>query len=96
MDEIQQLEQQICDFFNIQRDELFSRNKSKTKILAKHFCVFILHKHYSLSTSYLANRYHNSRRWTFDICAQIKSYIKYDKKYQMYYEYLKRYIKKGE
>lgn len=96
-DKAKTIENIVCDFFGLEIEEVFSKNLKRDLVLARHLTIFILHECEKLSIRYLANRYNHSVRSTNRICANIRSYIEYDKKFRNQYYYLLRYMKeKGE
>lgn len=95
-EQLVEIEQRICDFFALPYDEVFSKNLRRDLVLARHFTIYILHKHYDISLNKLSFRYICSRRNIEITCANIDFYIKHDKKYSNYYRCLMQYIKKGE
>ena len=61
-EDIEQVEQIICDFFGTTIEEVYSRNKKSAVVLARHFLIYILNTHYSISYSKLIKRYSRSIR----------------------------------
>lgn len=94
--QIEHVEKQVCDFFVLPIEEVFSKNTKRNLTLARHFVIYILHKHYAVSLNKLASRYDCSRRNIEITCANIGFFIEHDKKYRNYYNCLMQYIKKGE
>ena len=84
--QIENVEQQVCDFFALPIEEVFSKSTRRDLTLARHFVIYILHKHYKVSLSKLANRYKCSKRNIEITCANIGFFVEYDKKYQNYYK----------
>lgn len=93
---IKNVEQQVCDFFALPIEDVFSKNTKRDLTLARHFVIYILHKDFGLSNNELAKRHNCSWRNICYICSNINSYLKYDKKYKNYYKCLLQYINKRE
>ena len=91
-----EIEQKICDFFALSYDEVFSKKLRRDLVLARHFAIYILHKHYDISLNKLSYRYIFSRRNIEITCANIDFYIKHNKKYSNYYKCLLQYINREE
>ena len=96
IEKIKNVEQQVCDFFALPIDDVFSKSTKREFTLARHFAIYLLHKNYEVSNNQLAKRYNCSWRNICYICSNMDSYIKYDKKYKNYYNCLIQYIKKRE
>lgn len=91
------IENVVSDFFNLHKDDVFSKNLKREFVIARHMTIFMLHDVYKFSIRYLANRYDHSVRSTNRVCANMRDYISYDKKTRTQYNCLLRYIKeKGE
>lgn len=87
-EDIEQVEQIICDFFGTTIEEVYSRNKKSAVVLARHFLIYILNTHYSISYSKLIKRYSRSIRSITMTIKNMRHYVVYDKKYKHYYNML--------
>lgn len=85
---IEQVENIICDFFGTTIEEVYSRNKKSAVVLARHFLIYILNTHYSLSYTKLMKRYDRSIRSITMTIKNMRHYVVYDKKYKEYYSLL--------
>ena len=92
-DKSKAIENIVCDFLGFPVEKVFSKSLKRDLVLARHLTIFILHECEKLSIRYLANRYGHSVRSTNRICANIRSYIEYDKKLRNQYQCLLRYMK---
>lgn len=93
-DVIIDVEQAVCDFFALPYDEVFSKNITRDRVLARHFTIYLLHKDYGISINKLSKKYNHAPRHINRICVWIGNRIQYDKKCQNYYNCLKQYIKR--
>lgn len=91
------IENIVCDFFSLPIEEVFSKTLNREMVIVRHITIYILHKIYKLSVSFLAKRYDCSTSLINKVCANITNYIEYDKKFRNQYNCLLRYAKdKGE
>ena len=90
------VEQAICSFFDVKKEEVYCKNLKRDIALVRHFTIYILHTYYNVSLSKLHKRYKCSVRTVVRVCASIRFLIERDKKYRNYYNCLMQYIKKGE
>ena len=96
-DKAKTIENIVCDFFSLSIDEVFSKTLIREVVMVRHITIYLLHKIYNLSVSFLAKRYDCSTSLINKVCANITNYIEYDKKFRNTYNCLLRYIKeKGE
>lgn len=93
-EQVTEIEANVCDFFALTYEEVYSKNLKRDLVLARHFMIYILHTHYGISAHALSKIYNHSARHIKRICASIRNYIQFDKKYKNYYECLMVYIKR--
>lgn len=85
---IEQVEQVICDFFGVNIDDVYNKNRKSAVALARHFLLFILNTHYSCSQTSLSKRYNRNLFVVHHSVKQTKYYIEHDKQYIGYYSLL--------
>ena len=82
---IEQVEQVICDFFGVNIEDVYGRNKKSAVALARHFLIYILNTHYSYSYKQLMSRYNRCFRSISRSMNIMRYYTVHDKQYSGYY-----------
>lgn len=82
---IEQVEQVVCDFFGTTLSKVRSKEKRSAVAYARHFLIYILNTHYSVSWQHLLIRYQRCVRTIARSVSLMKYYIEHDKQYKQYY-----------
>lgn len=83
---VEKIEQKICDYFGVTRDELLCR--SKHCYLERGFLWYILHCDYQLSCNTLAKRYGRNIRTINRVISKIKYIATTQKEYEEHHKNL--------
>lgn len=65
----------VCTKVGVDINRIFSRDKHKSVSDARNIIIYILHKDYGLSISFLSNTFERSPRWIVQSCAIKKQHI---------------------
>ena len=73
-----QIEQIICDFFQVSIDDIRGYKKESILPTARYSLFYVLHSRYGLSASQIALRYNRTPRVIFRANAQMQHYAQWD------------------
>jgi chromosomal replication initiation ATPase DnaA len=65
----------VCTHFGVDINRVFSRDKHKRISDARNIILYILHKDYGLSISFLAKEFERTTSWVLKMCAIKKQHI---------------------
>ena len=65
----------VCTKFGVDINRVFSRDKHKCVSDARNILLYILHKDYRLSISFLAKEFERSTSWVLKMCSIKKQHI---------------------
>lgn len=82
---IEIVEQIVCDYFGTTVNEVHSRNKKSAVALARHFIIYILNTHYSYSYKKLSTIFDRCFYSIRDTVRKMRYYVEHDKQYKKYY-----------
>lgn len=72
---VEQVADVVCTKFGVDINRIFSRDKHKPVSDARNIMVYILHKDYGLSISFLSKEFQRTQSWVFKTCAIKKQHI---------------------
>lgn len=82
-------EEVVCKYFNVNLNDVTSKNHKRDASLARGFIWYILHCEYGLSITKISNEYYRNRRSTNHLIAKIKMAIKKQSYYREMYNNIK-------
>ena len=65
----------VCNKYGVDINSVFEKNKHKKASEARNIIVYILHKDYGLSISFIAREFERSERWIKQIYSTKKQHI---------------------
>lgn len=83
----------VCAYYGIAASRIFSRDRHKIVSDARNIIIYILHKDFKLSISFLSHEFSRSERWVVQLCAVKKQHIFLYKDCSDEYENLLKIIK---
>lgn len=87
---ITEVEDKVCDFFEISREDLYSRSLKQRHTNPRHYLWFILHCHYGMSNTAIARRYGKARVTVIQYITEIKFRILNQRDDKSLYEDIKK------
>lgn len=90
MVDIDKIEKDICDFFRVSREDLYSRNLKESHANARHYLWLILHCHHGMSNLAIARRYGRARVTVIQYITQLKFRIQHQREDIENYNELKK------
>jgi chromosomal replication initiation ATPase DnaA len=86
---IDNLIKRICESFNVSKKELMSKRRFRPFVDARNVGMYILHKHYNLSSTAAGKVFGKDHSTVLHACKSIEGFIEFDKELKQKINYLK-------
>lgn len=86
---IDNLIKRICESFNVSKKELMSKRRFRPFVDARNVGMYILHKHYNLSSTAVGKVFGKDHSTVLHACKSIEGFIEFDKELKQKINYLK-------
>lgn len=91
---VEQVADVVCGRYGIDINRVFGLDRHKPVADARNIIVYILHKDFGLSISFLSREFDRSERWIMQICATKKQHITMyadcEEEHEMFLDLLKK------
>ena len=83
----------VCDFFNVEVDSIYKRDRTSKATTARGYAIYILHNDYGVSISRLSFEFKRIPRAIFWHCSKVKNFINCYPDYKEKYESICKMLK---
>ncbi len=85
---IQMLINRVCESFNVSEKELMSKRRFRPFVEARNVCMYILHKHYNLSSTAAGKIFNKDHCTVLYACKSIEGFMQFDEEFKNKVKYL--------